>query len=281
MNDDDVLLHELTGLDPAAGDTPPARGSNRYHSILETAMTPQTLTATAPSLVPPIRRGRRQAAGAVAAAVALLAGVGVFRPGSELSAAATVQRAADAMVSVDSLRAEVTRLDADGVVMDRAVAELSEGDMATFVAFGDGELQAGFAVIGDTVYEVVDGTVIPRPRGSNDFLAPFDDSSAAVVDRGLVGAQVDEVGSAEVRGLATDHYRITLADESRDALASLSPAELAWFELEYPDEVEALDVWIADDLVRRIRVVNLDGSVAVTEFWDLGEDITVLPPAAG
>jgi hypothetical protein len=281
--DDDALLDELAGLDPVGGDAPPARGSARYHSILETAMT-TTLDHHPHHLdgMPQLRRSRRlPILAAVAAAAVFVAGAVVFRPGSEPSAFASVQQAAEAMASVDSLRAEVVRYDPSGEFVDRALADVSGADVAVSLDFGDGEPVPSFAAIGDTIFEVLDGVVESRPRSDNDALAPFADASSAVVEAALTGATVDDVGREEVRDTESVHYRVELTDAGRSALAALTAQELAWFELEYPNEVSAVDVWVADGLVRRIRVGNLDGSAAVTEFWDLGADITVVVPTIG
>ncbi len=210
-----------------------------------------------------------------------MAGVVVFRPGSEPTAFASVRQAAEAVASVDSLRAEVVRYDASGAFVDRALADVSGADVAVSLDFGDGEPVPSFAAIGDTIFELLDGVVESRPRTSNDALAPFADVSGAVVEAALTEAAVDEVGTEDVRGAEAEHYRVELTDAGRTALAGLTPQELAWFELEYPNEVTAVDVWVAGGLVHRLRVDNLDGSAAVTEFWDLGAEVTIEPPTQG
>jgi len=54
------------------------------------------------------------------------------------------------------------------------------------------------------------------------------------------------------------------------------------FELENPQGVTSLDVWVADDLIRRVALTFAEGdAVGSTEidFSDFGADISVEPPA--
>jgi len=53
-----------------------------------------------------------------------------------------------------------------------------------------------------------------------------------------------------------------------------SPSELAWFEMEYPEDVTVIEVWTTDTLMRRINVEGRS-STSTTGFLDFGADIGV------
>ena len=53
---------------------------------------------------------------------------------------------------------------------------------------------------------------------------------------------------------------------------------LAWFELEYPDAVRTLSVWIADDLVHQDRDRPDRDQITRTRFFNFGSDITITAP---
>ena len=54
----------------------------------------------------------------------------------------------------------------------------------------------------------------------------------------------------------------------------LSPSELAWFELEYPEDVTVIEVCTKDTLVRRINVGGRSRT-STADFLDLGADIGI------
>jgi hypothetical protein len=99
----------------------------------------------------------------------------------------------------------------------------------------------------------------------------------------LGGSGVTEVGEETVRGKTTTHYRLELDDTARQRLRALSPTVLAWFELEWPDGVSRIDVWVGDDLIRRIAVVHGYGPDeppvrSTTEFFDFGAEVQITRP---
>lgn len=83
-------------------------------------------------------------------------------------------------------------------------------------------------------------------------------------------------GLATARRHAGHQERIWLFGVARRVLV------LAWFELEYPESVTQIDVWVTENLIRRIRVAAREaGSVtsSTTDFFDFGADIHIEPPA--
>lgn len=297
-----ALLDALTSLDPAAADAPPLPGSPRHLSILEHAMTttdpadPSTSPdAPEPDPAEPVRlgpphRSRRRLAFALAAAavVATVVGIAVVAPGSEptpASASVALARAADATADATTLRVAATYERSGSTSQVTVEGDGSDYRIEAVGTFDDGREEGETTVvIGDTVWE--DGTkrtgVPPEERN-----AAFAPSSAAVVDAILDGSTLEDLGDSEVRGEPARHIRATLTPASRAALAALSPSQVAMFELEYPGDVETVDLWVADDLIRRI-VVEVDwgtgedgepqSNVATIEFYDFGADIEITPP---
>lgn len=314
---DDEMLTALAGLDPvrlhdAVADGPPAPGSTRYDSILERAMeatdVDDTPAATTGPTIPLAgrRRGRRAPrrpqrrpsrtvtrALATGAAAVLTAGVVLLRPdGGGTSPAAALTRAAATTAEVTSLRGTLTRVDAYSDTT--STIEVDGDDMRIEVrgTYRDGHVEGSTTVVvGDQITQVaLDGSVERSAIGDEDERPhPFGASSAAVVTAALSGGDVRDLGAETVRGVEATHYRIVPDAETREALAALSPGELAWFELEYPDRVTGIDVWVADDLIRRIEVTAdlsddpADDEVDTTtvDYYDFDADITITPPDAG
>lgn len=299
---DDHLLHQLAALDPTTSEGPPAVGSSRHDEILERAMS-ITDTPTLPSTggrptdrpdgrspTSPMPIGRRawpaRVLVALAAAVILVVGVVVvdpFGPAAPADAAVVVTDAARGTGAQTSFRATLVR--EEGGAVERSTAEVDGLDIRVVP---DGATVASLTVVDSVLWTVEDGEVRSQPVEPGEGLAPFAASSEAVVLAALRSDEVEDLGAAEVAGQATAHYRIELDASGRSALAALSPGELAWFELEYPESATQLDVWVADDLVRRIQVVTEYGddgdpasastTVTTTEFTDFGADITIEPP---
>lgn len=302
LDQPDELVEALASLDPADRDAPPLPGSPRYLSILEHAMTPTEPTsspATADAGLDPVEpihlgrprpsRRRLAVAVAVAAVVAAVVGVAVVAPGSDpapASASATLARAVDATGDATTLRIEATYERPEATSRLTAEANGSDYRIEAVGTFADGrEERETTVVIGDTVWEDgVERTSVPAEERN----AAFAPSSAAVVAAIRDGSMLEDLGEAEVRGGPARHIRATLTPQSRAALAALTPSQVAMFELEYPDDVDVVDLWVADDLIRRVRVevdwgTGEDGdsqsNVATVEFYDFGADIEIVPPA--
>lgn len=291
---DDALLDELSQLDPTVADAPPVLGSSRYISILEHAMTPsepmQTIDSTHLDPVPDHTRPRRRrivgAVAAVAAAVIAIMAVVVFEPGrgpAPVSAREALTTAATATGEVRSLR-NVATYDSGSEPPTHLAGEIDGADyVSTFRRLGpDGkESVSSRTVIGTTRWDEVDGKITKSESPSKENNAPFPEASEAVVKAALSGSKVTDLGTEEVRGQDATHYRIELTEKSKAALSALAPSELARFELEYPGQVVSLDVWVADDLIRRITVRSAweTGASSTIEFYDFGADITIRPPA--
>ncbi|MEZ5139982.1 MAG: hypothetical protein R2711_14800 [Acidimicrobiales bacterium] len=78
------------------------------------------------------------------------------------------------------------------------------------------------------------------------------------------------------------HYRIELGTPGVDALRELAPNQVAMFELENPDAVRSLDVWVADDLIRRVDLrfgPEAGHRVGLPRYRDLGADLAIRPPS--
>jgi hypothetical protein len=295
---DDELLELLGQLDPARSEEPPAPGSSRYTAIKEQAMSTNLSTnitpveesapgtdpiPAAPPSSPPHRRWRYVAA--AAAAVVVVAGTVVLRPGNERSAEATIAAAADELAQVTSLRSDMRF---DNVAF-------GEGETTIAVSGHDHESRSEISTDGGTEsprFVVVDnieyytdstGRTTAEPfNGYDDEDGSFGESSAAVVTAVLEDADVDEVGSEEVRGAEATHYRLQLADAGESALAALSDKQQDWFGLIIGDGGlngnATVDIWVADGLVRRFEISSPDYGSQSVEFYDFNADITITPP---
>lgn len=291
---DQILLDALAALDPTAADSPPVPGSTRYLSMLENAMTrttdlvPTDDPTSEDNRVTRTRRPRGLAiALAAAAVVALIVGIVVVGPGSDpapASAAEALAQAAETTGDATTLRAEATYERPDSTSRLTVDVDGTDFRMETHSTNADGhEERARTVVIGNTVWDE-DGK---RTAPSEELNAPYAPSSEAVVNSIIDGSTLEDLGNDDVRGISARHIRATLTPTSRLALSALSPSQVAMFELEYPDDVDTLDLWIADDLIRRIRVPVNEGTdpsgepqtkVATIEFYDFGADITIAPP---
>jgi hypothetical protein len=284
---DDDLLDLLGPLDPTMNEHPPAPGSDRYRSILEFAMQTDLDTPaadTGPSgYLPPTRRHRRRTwrlvAGTAAATLAAVGGLLVVQSSDTPTAQATVASAADAISTITSFEGELTS--SQPGVSEGTTRIRVDGDDLQITGetrYADGHTEAStFTVVDGTGYETIEGQTTSTPLGPDDGLAPFGQSSAALISAALEGSQVSERGGDTLNGVSTTRYDIQLTDTSIAALSALTPNELAWFELEYPDEVQALSVWAADDLVHQIEIVHRD-HVTRTTFFNFGGDITITAP---
>jgi len=289
----DALLEDLGQLDPAMTDAPPLPGSSRHRTILEHAM---SATDTAPSTdrahpgpAPQhgrMRRRRIGVAAAVAAVVIAVTAVVVLEPGrtpAPVSAKEAVTAAATTTGDVSSLRIEAT-YDSGGEPPTHLTGEIYGLDYtSTFRRKRpDGKEHATtVTVIGTTRWTETDGKVTKAQSPPEENNAPFPQASDAVVKAALTGSHVTDLGTETVRGHDAQHYRIKLTDPSKAALQALDPSQLSRFELEYPDGVVGLDVWVADDLIRRVAVRSdwERGAGSTIEFYDFGANITIHPPS--
>jgi len=239
---------------------------------------------------PPARaRGRWRLAAATAAAIAaVVAGAVVLQPGTGPSAEAAVATAAERLAEVASLRADV-HVEDDDEISDITVA--ASGDDRQIVQqvrardTAETVVNRWTVVDGDEyLTQVFDGEdpVTFGPLTPSEGPAPFGEASAAVIEAALGGADVDEIGTEEIRGVETTHYRVRLAEPGRSALADL-PADQRewWFGLIFDDDHLAddvtLDIWTADDTIRRLALSSANGT-ATTDYYDFGADITITPP---
>lgn len=282
---DDELVKAFSGADPVRNDPPPVKGSIRYHSILEETMRTDAIRGHTPTSMRDQSRprrwsGRRLALTAAAAVVvAAVVTVGVLQPGHEPSAVAAVRTAAINTGDTESLRATLKVQYADGS-SSSTFGEMNGPDVRirTERLSTDGTVTGEtVTVVGDTIWETRGEDTTAQLVG-DDRLVPFADASEAVLEAALKAAGVTALGTESIGGIEATHYQIELDDTSQAALAGLTPGELAWFELEYPDSVTHIDVWVADNLVHRIQVRG-EASTSIIDFFDFGAAITIAAPS--
>lgn len=280
---EDEMNRMLADLDPAANVPAPQMGSPRYQLIKEKIMTAQADAVEQVDTTQPRDLGSaavsrrwhpvRYMAIAATAAVAMF-GLVVLAPWQTESAEATVAAAAAATSQVESLRGKNTT-DNFHSSSGSAVVEYSDGNMRVLQNNEEGSVE--IVVIGDRMYENRNGEISKSKIEPEQTLAPYAASAASVITAALASSEVQEEGSGSIGGVEAVRYVITLDAASRRALSALTPSELAWFELEYPDEVSQVDVWVADDLIQRI-VVHVGNGIATTEFYDFGAPIQIEVP---
>jgi outer membrane lipoprotein-sorting protein len=281
---DERWVELLQPLDPANQAAEPRRGSIRYESILEAAMLTTDHHISEPTFRARRRRPRFAHLGAAGAAAAIVViGLVIVRPAGEVAPAAAITTAADALGDVDSFRSTFVSAAPDGTI-EEASAEFDGGRVRIVSHDDDEELIT--TVIGSRLWETTpEGTTMVSSE-QDDRPAPFPASCEAVLNAALDGAAVQELGTEQIDGADARHLRLELSDESRAALFALPPSELAWFDLEGPGSVEVIDVWVAEGLIRRLRIehaVQDDGSTyggetETIDFFDFGADITIEPP---
>ncbi|HEY7073065.1 MAG TPA: hypothetical protein VH479_23260 [Acidimicrobiales bacterium] len=283
---DDPMDAQLALLDPARREAPPAPGSVRHASILERAMSATDRDTATLAPLPEPRSARRRhrwrpyaATLAAAVAVAVVAGAALLPRGAgSPDAVSLVSSAAGTTAKVTSLRVSIEH--EDQYSSGTGSIEISGNRMRVQVngTYSDGHTEGSTTVyLGLVSYQQnLDGGTETDRRDRP--LPPFVSSSEAVLDAALSGQDVAVVGQETVRDVPATHYRITLDATARAALAGVDPEKLAWFDLENPDQVRTVDVWVGDDLVRRLRVTGDDGSVRSAEYYDFGADIRIQAP---
>lgn len=301
MTDDSTIDRHLAELDPVAADPAPVRGSARYETILERAMTttptsaaptvatPQsTTTATPPTATRPRRRRVAVLGAAVAAAIIVVVAVVGIKPDAAPAPAAALTMAADRTADATTLRVDYRRDDGAGGTTivrteqngpDSRRAYLQEQPDGSVV---EGERDEALTIIGDREWVLEGGELVSRQFDPSEHNAPYAASSAAIIDAIVDERTVTDLGTDRVRGADADHYRIRLDRDAIRALDRLPVNQRSGFELESPGMVKELDVWIGDGLIRRIEVhqdPELEGSAGTTiDFYDFGADITIEPP---
>ncbi len=117
------------------------------------------------------------------------------------------------------------------------------------------------------------------PSNPSSFLEAFSKAEGTV----------EELGTEEIRGISTTHFRVTVEEGWQEAL---SPEELAELEEQggLPDESFPLDLWVdGDGLVQRMAITGeeTDDATGTTgvmtmifDFFDFGQSVTIEPPPA-
>jgi hypothetical protein len=219
--------------------------------------------------------------------VAIVAGFLLVEPSQPMSPAAALTQAAENTGDALTLRSEYIRDDGNGGLsvvrsehrghdLRRRFSKIApDGTERTNV-----ESDEYVVFIGDQGWMKTGGPTTVKPEERN---APYAESSAAIVEAAVRPSTVTKIGTEDVRGGETTHYRINLDDAAIRRLGQLPTNQLSGFELEHLSEVRSLDVWIADGYIRRIRVIQEfeapDSPGTTVEFYDFGADITITPPS--
>jgi hypothetical protein len=315
---DDDLLGRLRAANPVSLDESQASSWDGADSLFSriTSRPPGFDPYVDPASGERSGRSRRPLLAAVAAAVVLLVGaVAVMLPGGGQPALATVTSAAEQTAGANSGRV-VTAFSVSGEedavvenIYGTITATFSDEDVAVSIdidpgttAFSAQEASALSAaetrLVDGEVFLTSDGqewVSLQAPEFVRSALADLTDLRSTL---GQVNelVEVTEIGEAEIDGVAVTRY------QSQIDLADQSLAESGWFPgMDGPQaqaiDIEAeglvtIDLYVdGDGLMRRIEISGeakpadpgVDGSVdfsIITDFLDLGSDITIEAPEA-
>ena len=309
---DDELGALIGSLDPTRTDAPPARGSTRHHSILETAMSTHSTDSHTtdrhttdrhttdrhaaepdPSgdgsvpLDPHRHDPRRSGPGrwllGVAAAALVLGAVGgavLLRSGDDSTPADTTSaRPTTVHEEIVSLRGEVTTTPNDGSGTSRSTLRVHGNDRETTSTrtYPDGHTESATRIlIGGTEYETIEG-VTTRRAVPVEEPAPFSMSSAMVLKTLRGNSTVVESREVDWDGGTATRLELEPTAQLAPALSTLPAGVLAWFELEYPAEVESVTLWVTDQVIRQIEVTTAQ-LITRSTFSDFNADIEITPP---
>lgn len=194
------------------------------------------------------------------------------------SAHAEVSDAAAALGEMHSLEGERLITSPDTVGRSAIAVSGSDYQVRSEATYADGHVEASDrTVIGNQVFESSgDGTQVSTIEPSQRN-APFGEASAAVVRAATTGAAVTRSESAEVDGLPATRYEVAVGGTATEALAELPPSVLAWFDLENPEQVESMTLWVADGIIRQVELASLDATTR-TQFFNFNGDIEITKP---
>ncbi len=274
---DGDLLDVLGRSDPARDDPPPEKGSARYAAIIDAATGHrhgEQSRARAPE-----RRSRRMLRAAAAALVAAVAmSVVVSDKDATHDVSGVILAAAHRTGELSDTQVELW-IEGDDRSRIRVIGESDATDSGATGPTTPADSPPGGVVTipeGDAYSIDIDGkTSIERAPGE---LTSFNVASEAVLSAVLAAADGERVGSGVLGGSRAEHYRVELGPQAREALWALTDAERAWFEIHDPDDLEAIDVWVAEGLIREVRLTSGSGSVTA-RYYRLDAEITIDVPS--
>lgn len=249
-------------------------------SKLDTVHYPESPTRE-PSVDPlATSRSKRRARHAlVAAAVVAAFSLSVLLVNSRTpSALATVTKATNELSNMTSLEGHLSSA-SPSFTSRSTIRTIGDAiQVQTETTYADGHTEASEQVIIDGfIYETTTGRTTREPVAPHQVPAPFARSSAAVIKAALTDARIVLAGSENIGSVATTRYDVELSGGSIKALSGLEPNELSWFELENPDRVEYLRLWISDGDIKRLEVQSGVQHTQV-EFQQVNADTSISAP---
>lgn len=287
---DDELDELIRATDPTRDEVPPTRGSDRYRTIREHAMTSADHDTDVPNGSSP--RSPRWLLGAAAAVLVLgvIGGAAVIGSlaGTEPADAPSITTTTVVDLGViTSFRAETTRSSDGGANTSRSTISFDDGDMdiTSEGTYADGHTESARSIRVDGVeYETIDGVTTRRAIPAEQLAAPFDSSMRTVAKTLLANSDGSSV-TETLDGVPMRRLQLFLDTATVGALQSLPPGVTGWFELEYPDQIDELTIWVSDDdVIHQIEFEAIagtePGSVSTTRvrFFDVNSDITITAP---
>jgi hypothetical protein len=215
------------------------------------------------------------------AATAVIAGlVGVFVSDSGSvppSQASVVLAAAEQFGSVDSMRADETYTSQLGKVTSSQVELDGTNVKITQNRSAEDGGRLVITLINGRRYAQAGGHLSSVAATGDNTLAPYPGAARDVVKTVAGDSEVTKVGAGEVRGTKATHYHLDMPDAARQKLSRLPKTELAWFDLDSPQDVTSVDVWVTGKTLRRITV-NAGFRTSDAVYYDFGAPITITTP---
>lgn len=284
MNTDDSEFQELlAAFDPTGDDVPPSPGSARYLAILESAMNTETDRPTELSAerARHAKRTSMRLRVSIAAAAVLVIAIGAFIALSTNapSAQATVSDAVSALGEVKSLEARLTTISPESKGTDHFRIDGRSYESKGETHYADGHVEASTLTVVDGIqYETIDGKTTRTQLSVSDQPAPFATASKSVLAAAMTGASVVDAGKESVGSTDTTRFDLKLGATSITALSKLAANEVAWFELEYPEQVREISLWVADGLIRQVEISQGEVTTTTT-FTNFNGDVSVVAPS--
>ncbi len=229
------------------------------------------------------RRPARWAMAAVVAAATAGIATAVVTTSPE-PASAAVLAAVDQTSAVNSLRIAMSVGTFDGTSKVSINADVNGTDYRAVTRdelTGDSE---SITVVGNTSYLTAGGKTEREEVPAGEQLPSFAKAASSIIRAATGAANTERVGTATVRGIETEHYRLTvnLSGSGKNPLAAIPAEQLELFGADFiqPSQYPAvIDVWVADNLVRRfdMTAAKANGGSS-TEFYDFGAPITITAP---
>lgn len=237
-------------------------------------------TATDPPHPHSIRAQKTRARYAlVAAATVTIAVLGVIVLATHTpSAQAAVFEAATALGDIRTMEGHLVISSPAGIVTSTIRVDGKAFEARTRSTFTDGRVETSEQTVVDGfLYETINGQTTRTPQGPGQQLSAFADASAALIKAVSTDAAIQSLPPDDIDGELVERYDISPENDAVDAIARLDQGQLSWFELEYPDQVDTVSLWVHDGIVRQLEIRTGQSTTRIS-FENLNGEIDIVAP---